>query len=150
MLWILPWYIKIVYSSIYFQYFSLIHLDTNGSSNPHYPLQDQKTSYPLQDSIKPSTLNSPTSPQPHYCKLWSTNTNLIISYKDHSEHRNCRGKEQKKWWRQLGGTRDRSSSKDSVKANAMHQRNSAAYAGCTQAYGGALVVVVKGAGRNLE
>ena len=51
---------------------------------------------------KPSTLNSPTSPQPHYYKLWSTNTSLIISYKDHSEHRNCRGKEQKKWWRRLG------------------------------------------------
>ena len=49
-----------------------------------------------------------------------------------------------------GGTHDRSSSKDNVRANAMHQRNSAAYAGCTQAYGGALVVVVKGAGRNLE
>ena len=51
---------------------------------------------------KPSTLNSPTSPKPHYCKLWSTNTNLIISYKDHSERRNYRGKEQKKWWRRLG------------------------------------------------
>ena len=41
-------------------------------------------------------------------------------------------------------------SKDSVRANAMHHINSAAYAGCTPAYGGALVVVVKGAGRNLE
>ena len=30
----------------------------------------------------------------------------------------------------------------------MHQRNSAAYAGCTQAYGGALVV--KGAGRKKQ
>ena len=30
-----------------------------------------------------------------------------------------------------GGTHDRNSSKDSVRANAMHQRKSAAYAGCT-------------------
>ena len=35
-----------------------------------------------------------------------------------------------------------------MRENAMHHRNSTAYAGCTQAYGGALVV--KGAGRKKQ